>query len=136
MARPTKLDDIRCKRIVDAIAAGVSQAGAARMAGIAESTLQNWIARGRDGEPMYEEFVERLRKAEGDIEGIVVTALLKAIDGGHVGAMSFWLERRRHREWGKRDTVTYEHNDAEGKADGTDLEVAESVVAALKSRVA
>ena len=135
MARPTKLDDIRAKRLINAIAEGASLAGAARSAGIAESTLFDWLARGRDGEAPFAEFSERLTKAEGETEVRVTSALMRAIDNGHVGAMSFWLERRLPVQWSKRDATP---QDGRAEGDATDLDIAtlESVLAAAKSRKA
>lgn len=132
--RPTKLDDLVCKRIVDAIAEGCTRAGAAKAAGVSRTSVQEWLARGRDGEPEYADFADKVRAAEGKIENRVVSALLQAVEGGHVGAMMFWLERRRHEDWGKRDQVTHV-GDARGvKQEGDDLEIARSVVAALESK--
>lgn len=134
MGRPTKLDDLTAKRIVDAVAAGVSRVGAAKSAGVGKSTLMEWLQRGRDGEQPYADFADQIRKADGQIEHRVVSALLNQIEEGHVGAMCFWLERRRPEEWGKRDSVVHEHTEGGRERDGSDLEVARSVVAALESR--
>ena len=137
MARPTKLDDVRAKRLLNAIAEGASLAGAARAAGIAESTLHDWLARGRDGEAPFAEFSERLTKAEGETEVRVTSALMRAIDNGHVGAMSFWLERRLALQWGKRDSAAGDHQSgAAGEMNELDVATLESVLAAAKSRKA
>lgn len=135
VGRPSKLDDLVSRRILDAIEAGVSHAGAAKAARIAESTLQDWLARGRDGEPGYAEFAVRLREAEGKAERTIVDKLFEAAKKGNVGAMCFWLERRRHRDWGKRDVANDDARDvATTTSNESDLEVARSVVAALESR--
>lgn len=137
MGRPIELDDLVAKRIVDAIAKGVSRIGAAKAAGVGRSTLFEWLQRGRDGEQPFADFADRVRKADGKAEGVVVSKLLEAIENGHVGAMCFWLERRRHEEWGKRDVVTHEHpNGAAAPGGEGDLEIARSVVAALESKKA
>lgn len=134
MGRPSKLDELRAKRIVDAIKAGASRTGAAKCARVHRATLMDWLARGRDGEQPYADFLDRVREAEGGVEERITTALLEAIEKGHVGAMCFWLERRRPDEWGKRDVVTHTHQGAEAGSDAQDLDVARSVVAALESR--
>ena len=64
LGRPTKLDDLTAKRIVDAVRAGHSYAAAARAGGIDEATLHRWIARGRDGEDLYRGFCERFDRAD------------------------------------------------------------------------
>ena len=133
MGRPTKLDDLVAQRIVSAIAAGASRTGAAKSARVARASLFDWLARGRDGEQPYADFLDRVREAEGTVETLVATALQTAIANGHVGAMCFWLERRRHEEWGKRDVLTHVDR-PEREVAGVDLDIARSVVAALESK--
>lgn len=134
VGRPSKLDDLRAKRIVDAVAAGASRTGAAKAARVHKATLMDWLARGRDGEQPYADFHDRVREAEGEVEKTITTALLAAIKGGHVGAMCFWLERRRPEEWGKRDVVTHVDRPEETSA-ANDLPMLESLLAAAKSKV-
>jgi hypothetical protein len=133
VGRPLKLDDLVEKRILDALRAGSSRTAAAHGARVGYSTLKGWLADGRDGVEPFATFLAAVLEAEAGAENAVVTAIQKAIEGGHVGAMCFWLERRRHEEWGKRDVVSHEHHDAQ-PVDGADLDVAKSVVAALESR--
>ncbi len=72
MARPAKLDDLVAQRIVNAVKAGLPRTHAARLARIHPATLFDWLARGRDGDPGYAEFSERVAEAEAyDVEELV-----------------------------------------------------------------
>lgn len=131
--RPSKLDDLRAKRILDAIAEGASRTAAAAKGGIHKATLMEWLARGRDGEPGYAEFLDRVKAAEADIE-------LKMVRVIHAAAPTSWqaaawfLERTRPADYAKRE-ATPEQEDARAESSGaSDIEVATSVLAALKSR--
>lgn len=103
MARETKLDDLRSKRICDALRKGHSYAAAARAGGIAEATLYNWLAWGRDGEAPYVEFLERFERADQEAEDRAVQVLRNAMDGEDTKLATDtawkWLARRRPREW-------------------------------------
>lgn len=99
------------------------------------ATLLDWLARGRDGEQPYADFHDRVREAEGIVEETITSALLDAVENGHVGAMCFWLERRRAEEWGQRGVVTHvDRPTGDGNA-ATDLPLLESLLAAAKSKV-
>jgi transposase len=103
MARDTKLDDLRSKRICDALRKGHSFAAAARAGGIDESTLHDWRKRGREGEEPYAEFSKRVDAADQEAEDRAVTVLRSAMDGEDLRLATDtawkWLARRRPREW-------------------------------------
>jgi transposase len=134
VGQPSKLDDLRAKRIVDAIRNGVSRTGAAASAGISRRALMDWLARGRDGEARYEHFLHRVQQAEAEAEaGMVACVRTAALDPKYWGAAAWWLERCRPADYAKREPTRDEETErAETGAD--DLEVARSVVAALESR--
>lgn len=133
MGRPTKLDDLVAKRIVDAVGRGVSHRAAAEAAHVDISTLTRWLAAGRDGEEPYCAFRTRFLAAEAKAETRVVDALMRKVDEGSVPAMQLWLQQRRPAEWGRREMPA---NEQAERAEGgeADLDVARSVVAALESR--
>lgn len=133
MGRPRKLDDLVSRRILDSLENGVSRTGAAHAARVGYSTLKGWLADGREGIEPYATFLAAVLEAEAKAERTVVERLFEATKKGNVGAMCFWLERRRHEEWGKHDTVTHEHRES-SETGLSDLEVARSVVSALESR--
>lgn len=103
MARETKLDDLRSKRICDALRKGHSFAAAARAGGIDESTLHDWRKRGRDGEEPYSEFSKRVDAADQEAEDRAVTVLQNAMGGEDMRLAADtawkWLARRRPAQW-------------------------------------
>jgi hypothetical protein len=95
IGRPTKLDDIKAQRILDAIKGGSSRACAAGLVGVAVSTLYAWMA-------ANPEFLERVRAADAHAEMQVVDALFAlATDKTrpHFEAIKFWLKTRRAKTW-------------------------------------
>ncbi len=103
MPRPTKLTDRVKKNIISAIRAGLSYERAALFAGISESTFYNWKERGeREGEGIYFEFLEDLKKAE--IEGEVRNlAIISKAAEKQWQAAAWLLERRYPDLWGRVD---------------------------------
>jgi transposase-like protein len=103
MARETKLDDLRSKRICDALRKGHSFAAAAQAGGIDEATLHRWRAQGREGVEPYREFCERVDRAEQDAEDRAVTVLENAMMGEDMRLAADtawkWLARRRPATW-------------------------------------
>ena len=106
MARETKLDDLRSKRICDALRKGHSYAAAARAGGIDESTLHDWRRRGRDGEPLFSEFSERVDRADQEAEDRCVEVLQSALLGDDAKLATDtawkWLARRRSLQWAEQ----------------------------------
>jgi hypothetical protein len=93
--RPTKLDDIKVQRILDAIRGGSSRACAAGLVGVGVSTLYSWMS-------TNPEFLERVRAADAHAERQVVDALfVLATDKTrpHFEAIKFWLKTRRAKTW-------------------------------------
>ena len=103
MARPSKLDDLTEKRVLDAVREGNSYENAARVAGISETTLHNWRARGERDEEPYVGFLVRLKKARGEAEAASVAIVRTAATSGTWQAAAWWLERREPAHWAKRD---------------------------------
>ncbi len=64
MGRPTKLNDLTAQRIVNAVKAGLPRVHAARIAGIDPTTLFDWLRRGRNDDPEYSQFSQRVAEAE------------------------------------------------------------------------
>lgn len=135
MGRPVTLDDLRAKRIIDAIRKGMSRTAAAAKGGIGRTTLMNWLARGRDEEAPYADFLNRVKAAEAEAEAEMVALVrVAALEPKYWQAAAWWLERCRPNDYAKREP-TKDDEDARAEGDtGTDLAVAESVLAAIKSR--
>src|SRR4051794_33521992 len=105
MARPTKLTREVLDRIVQAIRAGNHREIAARSAGIGESTLYRWLARGRELERgLHRELVDAVAAAEADAEVHAVAVSRKAIVNGNPAAACRYLERRHPERWGRQHT--------------------------------
>lgn len=100
--RPTMLDDLRARRIFDAVEAGATRRAAAEAAGISRSTLQEWIARGKQGDMVYVDFADRIKKAEAVAENEMVGVVRDAAKKGTWQAAAWWLERRRPKTYALR----------------------------------
>jgi transposase len=101
--RPRKLTAKRQKAITEAIRLGARRDQAAEAAGIARSTLQNWIARGElDGRQPHKRFAEAVRTAEAEFELESLRAIEQAAAGGDWRAKAWVLERRHPERWGRQ----------------------------------
>ena len=105
MGRPTKLTADVQSRVCEALSLGVSIEAAAAHAGIGTATHHEWCVRGRDGESPYAEYLDATTRARDSAEVRYAAVVARAAKDGHVGAAQWWLERRRHTQWGRRDVV-------------------------------
>lgn len=101
MARPSKLDDLTAQRIVNAIKVGLPRTHAARAARISPATLFEWLARGRRGEGVYAEFLERVAEAEAYDVGELVGYMREHAKVSHQ-ACAWLLERRYPKQFALR----------------------------------
>jgi hypothetical protein len=99
--RPSKYTPERVKRITDALAAGNSRKAAAAYGGITLETLCAW-------ERNFLDFSTAVKSAEAAAEVGHVANIAQAARGGTWQASAWWLERRRHAEWGKVDRIEIE----------------------------
>lgn len=129
--RPPKFDDLKAQRIVNAVAACNSRRTAARLARIAPSTLFDWLARGRRGEPGYAEFSERVQEAEAKAEEALVSYVYQAAEKSPQVALQL-LERRNPRDWAPRRVEPAAKTAAEGGASEA-FERAKAIVSAFES---
>lgn len=86
------------RRILDALKAGNTRRASYAYAGIDQNTFYRWLEKDR-------EFREGVEKAEADAEVWHVTNIRKAAGDGTWTASAWWLERRRHEDWKKRDEI-------------------------------
>jgi transposase-like protein len=107
MPRPTKLTDDVQKRVLDALRSGNYMETAARYAGIDESTLHRWIARGKedDAEEPYREFCKSVERARAEAEVRNLHLIQSAAQGGTWQAAAWFLERSFPGRWGRREKV-------------------------------
>lgn len=92
MARPTKYTPAMVKKVLDALAAGVSRRAAAEYAGIDEKTLITWMQR-------YASFSSAVIEAETKVEVSAVVSIRQAWMAGDWRAAVEWLKRRRSKDW-------------------------------------
>jgi transposase len=105
MARPSKMTPEVVKKIADALSGGSTRKAAAQYAGVDEKTLINWMHR-------YSSFSSAVLLAEAGCEVAAVATIVQAGRSGSWLASAWWLERRRHAEWGKVDRLEVEIRDA------------------------
>jgi len=104
MARRTKLTPETKEDIVKALRAGNSRRDSALYAGVSETTFYSWMARGREGEPLYSEFLEAVEKAEAQSVVRNVAIIQRAAEETWQAA-AWWLERKRPDDWGRRQRM-------------------------------
>ena len=97
MSRPSKYTPERCAAILTAIRGGNTRIIAAKMAGISDSTLSDWMIR-------FPSFRDDIEKADAEAEGWhVLNVRQHAAETWQASA--WWLERRRPKQWGRVDRV-------------------------------
>lgn len=97
--RPTKLDEATATKILELIAAGVSQRVASESAGICPRTLGAWIARGKEeSEGPFHDFYLSLMSAgrEAEIGWVRLIAEAAKIDWK---AAAWLLARKNPEDW-------------------------------------
>ena len=138
MARPSKFTPEVRQKIVNAVRGGNGRETSARLAGISEATLYNWLQRGRqEKRGQFKDFNEAVQKAEAEAEVEAVLLIRQAAIGGQVvsrkttsrttgagetvtrvdetysrpewQAAAWLLERKYPGRWGKRDRLQVEH---------------------------
>src|SRR5689334_925530 len=96
--RPTKYHDERCDTILHYLREGNTLKTAAACAGIHYDTLNEW-------RKTYPEFSEAVDQAEAEAERSYVQSIKLAAPTTWQAA-AWWLERRKHADWRKRDSVS------------------------------
>lgn len=119
MARPSKLTPRLRERIALAVSSGASYRAAAASAGVAESTLHLWLARGRAeqgaarrarGEARYVLLVEAVEQASARAE-VRAAALFSRAAENDWRAAAWFLERRDPQTFGRRLSVEHTGDD-------------------------
>ncbi len=117
MARPTKLTRKVIDAIGDAVARGLPRKHAAALAGVSATAMFEWLARGREliesgetdltaDERLQAEFAERLEKSDSEFVGHLVGLVQEAAESPRNWTAAAWLlERRHHKEFGRRQAV-------------------------------
>ena len=91
------------KRVIDAILAGNTFNNAAALAGISDRTFYVWMA-DTDPKPYKLRFIQQVKEAEAKcIHRNVMVIQQASIKNWQAAA--WYLERRRHKDWGRIDRV-------------------------------
>ena len=98
MGRPTKRSPEREQAILNALRLGNTRRNAAAYAEISDDTLARW-------QEADAEFRGAVTKAESDAEARFLGVIAKAAHEGTWTAAAWWLERRRHEDYRKREGV-------------------------------
>jgi hypothetical protein len=98
MARPSKFTPEREAKIVEALAAGNTRQTACKLAGVSDDSFRRWLDR-------FAGFAASVEKAEAVAESSHVANIKAAAADGSWTASAWWLERRRHEDWGKKDRL-------------------------------
>jgi hypothetical protein len=108
--RPSKFNEDRAERLLQAVRGGNYLEVAARFAGITYPTLRRWVLKADDPDapPEYREFKEALEKARADAEVAALAKIQKAASDGAWQAAAWYLERSWPEKWGRRDTSRVE----------------------------
>lgn len=106
MARPDKLTPEVQERIVTVIRDGNTRAAAAGYVGITDRTLYRWLAMGKNAKNgcPTSQLYQAVKEAENGAEVESVLLIRNAAKRSWQAA-AWWLERRRHGEWARRDTL-------------------------------
>lgn len=96
--RPSKYTPERIESILTLLRAGNTRRAAAHASGVSVDTFCTWLAQ-------YSEFSEACQKAESEAESVHVANILRAASTGSWQASAWWLERRRHQDWGRKQTL-------------------------------
>lgn len=93
-----KRTDATRELVLTALRAGNTKRAAAAYAGIDHATLYRWLESNAT-------FRDSVQKAEADAEVRFVANIAGAAVKGNWTAAAWWLERRRHDEWGNKDNA-------------------------------
>jgi hypothetical protein len=123
--RPTLLTDEVADRIVQVVTAGNYLKTAAQFAGVSQSTLMSWLARGRAAAAITERgddlpatelpflnFLQRVTQAETVAEVSAVTHWRRAFPEDWRSARDY-LARKRPEQWAAKTTIAISSEDAE-----------------------
>jgi hypothetical protein len=100
MARPTKYNEERHRKIVETLRGGNTRRASAWAGGIDVDTFLQWLRR-------FPNFAEDVKAAEADAELAMVERVRTAANDQWQAA-AWWLERKMKRDWSNRQEITGE----------------------------
>jgi hypothetical protein len=105
VGRPAGLANATLVRtLLECVAAGNYMEIAAHIVGMSKQTIYNWLKRGEQGEPPYDQFLDAYQKASAVAEVAAVAAIRAAGAAGpeYWLASQTFLERRFPERWARR----------------------------------
>ena len=120
IGRPPILTELIIEQICDFLVEGFSIARSARLAGISESTIHRWLAKGKlsEAEPIYKMLVERVREVVECSELELLQSLrIAGQDSKNWRSNAWMLERRFPEKYGKQPQPTSESTGENKKPD-------------------
>jgi hypothetical protein len=94
----------RREKIVAALRAGNTRQASYGFAGVSADTFARMLK-------LHSDFAEAVKEAESFAEVSHVANIAKASQDGTWTASAWWLERRRHEDWRKREEVQHTGKD-------------------------
>jgi hypothetical protein len=98
MPRPSKLNDILQKNLVDAVRAGNFYSTACRAYGVGESTFHRWMS---DPAPRYRAFQDAITRAAAAAEAEAI-GQIRLASRKDWRAAAWFLEKKYPKEWGNQ----------------------------------
>lgn len=98
MSRPSKLTPQVEAIILESLRKGHTRTAAFEVAGVHRSKISVWLVR-------FATFRDAVMRAEAEAEVGAADTIHDAYKAGDWKAAGWWLERRRHEDWGKRDKL-------------------------------
>lgn len=119
--RPEIISQEKIDKIISAIRMGSYIETAAAYAGIHKDTLYRWLKKGaRKQGQLYESFSDAVQKAMAESELRDLQNIDKCAMSGNWQASAWRLERKKPKQWGRKDTVK-EGGDADFDSDEENL---------------
>jgi hypothetical protein len=107
IGRPCKLTKKTQDAICRALANGNTRADAATLAGVVQATLYRWLAEGRKQESgEFRDLLEAVKRAESQAVDANVKHIKRAASKQWQAA-AWWLERRRPKQFGRRERLEH-----------------------------
>lgn len=130
MGRPTRLNDALQEKICQFLRAGNYFSIACSCSGVSPGVAASWLARGRGvGDrpktELYVAFVAAIEKATDEAHAQAVMLIRKAAIDGQWTAAAWFLERKFHDQWARRD-----RSEVTGK-DGAAIQLEHGITPAL-----
>lgn len=135
MGRPSKLTPEVQAKFLQGLKLGLTYRLAASFAGVGESTVHRWIARGdTEIDGPYRAFRESIKEAEGVHAAQIMARIIKAADNGNWQASAWILERRYPDDFGRRVRQDVNHSGSVETTGSDVVRVAKKVLELRQNR--